>query len=481
MLLRIYKDAGNERYYGFYQFSTPTLLIKDPELIKQIGVKDFEHFLDHSTFIPENADPLWGKNLFALKGQRWRDMRPILSPSFTSSKMKVMFQLMHDCANNFTDFFLKKNENVIEVKLKDIFTRYTNDVIGTTAFGIKTNSLENPDNEFYRMGKEATDLTSLRKNLKFFGYLIFPRLLEFLKVKLFESHVAAFFTNLIDNAIKVRREKGIIRPDMIHLLMEAQKLGANSKEEHNVDNGFATVKESDLGKPNIHHRALTNLDITAQALIFFFAGFDSVSSVMGFMAYELAVNPDIQNRLREEILETAEECKEELTYDVILKMKYLDMVLSETLRKWPNAIAVDRVCTKPYIIEPATPNEKPLYIKEGTLIWFPIYAIHHDPEYYSDPDKFDPERFSDENKGNIDPYKYIPFGIGPRNCIGNRFALLEIKVIMFHILSHFEIVPIANSQIPVIPSKKQFNLIPDDGFQFGLKHIGTKKVYSTVK
>ncbi|RZC39785.1 p450 domain containing protein [Asbolus verrucosus] len=99
----------------------------------------------------------------------------------------------------------------------------------------------------------------------------------------------------------------------------------------------------------------------------------------------------------------------------------------------------------------------------------PTYAIHRDSQYFPDPERFNPERFSEENKGNIRPYTYLPFGSGPRNCIGSRFALLETKVLFFHILSHFEIIPIEKTQIPLQLNRKSFNMTAEGGFWFGFK------------
>ena len=164
------------RYTGMYQFLLPTLVIKDPDLIKRMTVKDFDHFVDHRTFIPEDSDPLWGKNLFALTGKKWREMRATLSPAFTSSKMKFMFSLISQSGEQFVNFFLKKNQELITVEMKDILTRFTNDVIANTAFGVECDSLGDRENEFYLMGKEATDLSGLWKNLKLFGYILVPRL-----------------------------------------------------------------------------------------------------------------------------------------------------------------------------------------------------------------------------------------------------------------------------------------------------------------
>ncbi|RZC35461.1 p450 domain containing protein, partial [Asbolus verrucosus] len=370
MVEMVYNMWPNARYSGFYQFLLPTLLLRDPELIKQVTVKDFDHFVDHRSFIPEDSDPLWGKNLFSLTGQRWREMRTTLSPAFTSSKMKYMFSLISQSGERFVNHFLKKNEDIITVEMKDTFTRFTNDVIANTAFGIECDSLGDRNNEFYLMGKEATDFSGLWKNLKFFGYFLMPKVYKLLKVKLFSSKVSDFFTRLVKTNIDSREKRGVVRPDMIHLLLEARKHGLKHEESQSVqDTGFATVEESEIGRnPKSAKVEITDQDITSQALIFFFAGFDSVSSLMCFMSYELGVNPDVQERLIKEVDETMEACNGKLTYEALLGMKYMDMVVSESLRKWPNGVATDRLCIKPYTIEAKNPDEKPLLLEKNTTV-----------------------------------------------------------------------------------------------------------------
>lgn len=141
------------------------------------------------------------------------------------------------------------------------------------------------------------------------------------------------------------------------------------------------------------------------------------------MTYELSLNPNVQQKLYEEIVETnANLDGKRISYETLQKMKYLDQVVSETLRKWPPAL-MDRLCVKEYECDYGD-GEKFLFEK-GIAFWIPVYGIHHDPNYYPDPEKFDPDRFSDENKNNILPGTYLPFGSGPRNCIGKSIQGIE--------------------------------------------------------
>lgn len=142
-----------------------------------------------------------------------------------------------------------------------------------------------------------------------------------MQIRIIPLKIAKYFTEIINDTVKVRQEKNILRPDMIHLLLEAQNI--------------------------------TPDDITSQAFIFFLAGFETVSTFLAFAFYELAVDQEIQQRLREEILKN----NDNITYEKLLEMKYLDMVTSEVLRKWPSMILTDRKVTKPYTIQPKNPEK----------------------------------------------------------------------------------------------------------------------------
>nr|QTM97433.1 Cytochrome P450 [Sitophilus oryzae] len=443
----VYQQMPDVRYYGAYQFSTPKIVIRDPDLIKAITVKDFDHFTDHVAMVDPKADPLFGKNLLGLRGDEWRNMRATLTTSFTSSRIKTMFELISEAAENYIKYFLNKNSKVVEIEAKETFSRYTIDVIATTSFGVKVDSLGDKNNEFFRMGKEISEIkfTAL---IKILIMQLSLKLYRFLNLAMFRKEVNQFFTSLIEDTIRTREEKNIYRPDMLQNLIEARKQNPGTSKAA---------------------RNFTNEDITAQAVIFFFAGFDSVSSVMTFLSYELAINQTIQNKLREEIYATLKENDGNVTYEAIVHMKYLDMVVSEALRKWPPFVLLGRECTKTYVIEPQSPTEKQVTIPKGMAVTVPIYAIQHDPQYYKDPEEFIPERFAEENKNQL---PYLPFGLGPRSCLGSRFALVEIKTIFFHLVKNFKLVPTGRTQIPVKLSKKfSVNIRPEQGLYIGLEKL----------
>nr|QZM07461.1 cytochrome P450 monooxygenase CYP9EK2 [Lasioderma serricorne] len=467
----LYNEFPDKRYFGGYQLGIPAIFVRDVELIKKITVKDFDHFLDHTNQFSPNAEDIFSKNLFSMKGTAWREMRATLSPAFTSSKMRNMFIFMNTCAENFVSHFHKKNQDLIEVEMREIITKFTSDVIASTAFGVECDSTDNPRNEFYRMGCELTDPNRVvLPKIVLFG--LAPSIARFFNMSLFPKYVAKFFRRIVQETIKIRKEKNIYRPDMIHLLMEARK-GALVHENTNTsdpDTGFATVQESEIGKQKkFMTTKLSDDDIAAQALIFFFAGFDTTASTMSFMSFELAKNPDIQKKLQEEIDDVLEMSQGKVTYEMITKMKYLDQVVSETLRKWTPGLQLDRLCIKDYVIEPENPDEKPYVIKKGDCVIIPVIGFHYDPQFFPNPEQFNPDRFSDENKKNIVPGSYIPFGNGPRNCIGSRFALLEVKTLFFHILSKFDLVFTEKTILPMKLKTVGFTMRPDGGFQIGLK------------
>ncbi|XP_044738975.1 cytochrome P450 9e2-like [Chrysoperla carnea] len=467
--IQVYNAYPEKKFYGIFLFSAPTILIRDLQMIKDILIKDFENFGDHSNSIfLEGISPIIDRNLFSLKGSKWRDMRATLSPAFTGSKMRIIFQLITECCEQFINHFMNEikinnDGQPLKVELKEIFTRLTNDIIASTAFGIKIDSLSDRNNDFYRMGIKLGNFATWRMLLNTF----LPQVARFFKIGMLPSEPLQFLRNIIIENIRIRERENIYRPDMVQLLIEA-KNGSLKQDDpkDEINKGFAVVEEAKLMQTN-KKIILDDDDMAAHAFGFFLAGFENMSIGMSFAVYELAINPDIQEHLFLENEKILNENQGKLSYNVLNEMKYLDMVMSETLRKWSVASFLDRTCIKPYTVQ--MDDGKEITFEKGTVLTFPVWGLHYDPKYFPNPEKFDPERFSDENKNKIHPLSYLPFGGGPRGCIGSRFAVMELKMAVFYMVKYFEIVLNEKSMIPPRPSTKRLNVTLENGFHVTLK------------
>lgn len=327
------------RFFGFFELRSPILFINNADLIKQITIKDFDHFMDHRQLVNDTGEPIFTRTLIALRGEEWRDMRSTLSPAFTGSKMRQMFQLVSDCTQNAVKVLLaEESEKPLDLDMKELCSRITNDVIASAAFGITVNSLQDRENEFFTMGQMAMNQgQNLLAGLKFFIISKFPKVAKRLDLQLMPKELTSFFRSIVKETMEYREKNGITRPDMINLLMAARKGQLKHLTNEEKNDGFAAVQESAIDMAAPTKRVWADDDIVAQCMVFFLAGFDVTAALICFISHELMLNPDIQKKLHGEIAEVNEQLEgKPLTYDIMQKMKYLDMVvtgnLSEAIR-----------------------------------------------------------------------------------------------------------------------------------------------------
>nr|AHU88028.1 cytochrome P450 6FP7 [Propylea japonica] len=434
-----YLKLNGLKHGGFYLFQEPLYVPMDLDICKAIIQTDFQHFVDRGGFVVE-GDPLTAQ-LLNLKGRQWKAMRSKLTPTFSSGKMKIMFETMLECSHG-----LKKVMDELQstqVDIKDVLGRFSTDVIGTCCFGIECNSLTEPENEFRLKGKFVFDRSRdfwFQIHLKLLTY--FPKLMGFFNMKYFPNHLTEFFFGIVKNTVEYREKYGITCNDLMDLLIKIKNKDQLTTGEVNM-NGDSS---QDIQKFTID-------DIVAESFLFFLAGFETASTAMTFCLFELASNKDIQHKLRKEINEVLKKFDGRITYEAIMNMPYLDKVLQESLRKHPPAPAFRRICTIPYRV-PGTD----IVLRTGANVVIPVYGFHHDPLYYPDPDKFDPERFSEENMKKRHPMAYLPFGEGPRMCIGMRFAMMEQKIAIITLVKNYEFEIGSNTIIPLKWSSQNFIL-----------------------
>lgn len=428
VMLDCYKDLkGKGPVGGIYLYTEPAAIIMDMDLLRNVLVKDFQYFHDRGMYINEKDDPL-SAHLFSIEGSQWRNLRNKLSPTFTSGKLKMMHPTMISVADQFVDHLngLCKG-SVVQLEMKELLSQFTTDIIGNVAFGVNCNSMKDPHSEFRRIGRKIIEPSSWTLFVQIF-VTMFPKLGKFLHMKLNDQDVTEFFMKLLSETIKYRKENNVQRNDFLSMLIQIMNTG---KLEGEAD---------DLGK-------MTFNELAAQVFLFFFAGFETSSSTMTFVLYEMALNLDIQEKARREIKEVIERHGGELTYDAAMELKYVDQIIQESLRKYPIVDTQLRKTSAAYKV-PGTE----LVLEKGTTILLPAIGFHHDPEIFPNPEKFDPERFTKENIGARHPYAWFPFGKGPRDCIGMRFGMMQTRLGVATVLKNFLV---TTSEKTLIPMKFQ--------------------------
>jgi cytochrome P450 family 6 len=226
-----YKKLEGEKYGGVFAFTKPIFLFRDPDIIKNVLVKDFFSFHDHARFIDEEIEPLTG-HLFLLRGSRWRNLRVKLSPTFTSGKMKMMFQALVDCGHELGSILEKyaSNEEVIEIK--DILARYSTDIIASCAFGTQCNCLKNPDAEFRQWGRKIFE-PSFRNAVTGIFNQLFPKVLSVLRLGPIDPKVSKYFRNMVEDTVNYRERNNITRNDFMQLLIQI-KNKVNLEDENEI-------------------------------------------------------------------------------------------------------------------------------------------------------------------------------------------------------------------------------------------------------
>ncbi|KAJ3644190.1 hypothetical protein Zmor_026860 [Zophobas morio] len=440
-----YFKKRDQPHGGITIISAQTYLPINLDITKAILQNDFRHFIDRGAYYDEINDPL-SAHLFSLEGEKWKNLRAKLTPTFTSGKLKMMFDTLVTCGDQLKTE-MDKTASKEAVEMKDMLGRFTTDIIGNCAFGIECNSLKNPDNEFHGYFK-LFFVNTFWENLNGFITFIAPMLAKMLKLKLVKPKLSNFFMKVVKDTVKYREENNIYRKDFMHLLLQLKNRGKL------VDDDSVLSEENEKKQ----HVSLTVNEIAAQSFVFFLAGYETSSTTMTFCLFELASNPDIQEKLRKEVQEVLERHENKLTYDAIMEMHYMEQVVNETLRKYPPLPNLSRICTKNYTV-PGTN----LVIEKGTAVLIPVMGIHHDPEYYPNPEKFDPERFSDVNKKERHSCAFIPFGEGPRICIGLRFGMLQTKVGLSVLLKNYKFSLNSKTQLPLKFNPTTFILSPVGG------------------
>lgn len=417
LLDKLYYLNSKAKYIGFFEFLTPVIIIRDPHIIKLTCIKNFDVFYNRRGLAEENQDPIIGKDIFSLKDEKWHQMRCLLSPSFSPGKFKMCYELITQKSQHLLEHVLK--EGTFAINMKKLFEKFVTDIMFAHAYGIETNCIEDKGDSFYVEELQGMNVEKLEK-LKFL-LLQYPLIWKILGMSFLSKRTKNFFQNIVLSGIANKGKEKNYSGNIIHMMMNA---------------------------PDTMEK-LTIEEMTAQAFFFFIASVHTTTETLTYLCYDLATHLEVQERLQEEIDSIRNKYKDnstcskeknsitkKITLNDINNLKFFDAVIRESMRLHTAIPFLERFCSQTFQLPPALPGLEPYVLKPGSLLIIPTEAIHHDSKYFEDPDKFNPDRFYNKNNKSVsNSYSFLPFGVGPRYCIANIFALQIVKIVMFCILS----------------------------------------------
>uniref|UniRef100_A0A671S5H0 Thromboxane-A synthase n=1 Tax=Sinocyclocheilus anshuiensis TaxID=1608454 RepID=A0A671S5H0_9TELE len=448
------------RICGYYIGRRPIVIIADPDMLRQVMVKEFSKFPNRMT-VRGMTKPM-SDSLIMLKGEQWKRVHSILTPTFSAAKMKEMVLLINMATETLVRNLKSHAESGNSFNIHKCFGCFTMDVIASVAFGTQVDSQNNPDDCYF----DHIYYTSKRKKYSFltvvFPAVAFPFLLKPLAGLLpnkSRDEMNSFFIKCIQKMIKQRDDlpPEQRRRDFLQLMLDVRASNKYLSLEHfdvvndtdeqacteqGMDNGQENGPGNESTKRAQQKRMMTEDEIVGQSFIFLLAGYETSSNTLAFTCYLLEVDEFFSRH------ETAD-------YTNVQELKYLDMVICESLRLYPPAFRFARDVDQDTVVNgQLLPKGSSLEIAAGFL--------HYDPEHWTEPEKFIPERFTPEAKASRHPFVYLPFGAGPRSCVGMRLAQLEIKMALLHIFRRFNMMACEDTEVP-LELKSHTTLGPKNG------------------
>jgi len=393
-----YNALGDNRFGLFWAYNEPTIFLKDLDLIKRVQVTDFDHFMTFG-FSPDNDKKRNEFGLADLKGEDWRRMKKQLTPSFSTPRLKKNISTMNEMAEKLVGY-LHSQENKEYVEILDWSKKYYCSCLAAIGFGLNIDCFGEKKSQFERNAGEVFNITN------FIIVELAPKLYNLLGLSIINKKFNKYMEKLIKDVVAQRKKQNLQYNDMLNNLIEVSKVNPDMTEEI----------------------------MSKTAVQFFSDGYESASLVLGILGYHLTVYPDVQAKLQDEIddLFESKDDGEEITSEDVTNMTYLDQVITEGQRLSPLGMT-GRVCTKDWKV----PGDD-FVIPKGTRVIIPISALHFDEKHWPEPNKFDPERFSSENKSKINSITLQTFGAGPRQCLGMNLYTVETKIMIIHLLRHFK-------------------------------------------
>ncbi|XP_059637081.1 cytochrome P450 CYP72A616-like [Cornus florida] len=388
--------------------TTPRLIIKDPELMKEVLCNKLGHFQKPS------LNPLilsLTRGLTTLEGEKWAKHRRIINPAFHLEKLKGMIPVFASSSDMLIQKWKKSvgHQGHCEMDVWPEFQSLTGDIISRAAFGSN-----------YEEGKNILEL---------------QKELQVLVVEAMQTLYIPGFRFIPTKKNQRRKNLNKRITSMLRTLIQ-RKESAMRAGESRVDDLLGVLLQSNHQDNSPHNASsnetngLTIEEVIEECKLFYLAGHETTSSWLTWSMVVLAMHPDWQGKAREEVLQTFG--KRDPDFEAISHLKIVTMILYEVQRLYPPVIGL-------YLHAYGETKIGDITLPAGVDLNLPTLLVHHDPELWgNDAEEFKPERFSEGvSKASKDQLAFFPFGWGPRTCIGQNFAMIEAKVALAMILQHF--------------------------------------------
>ncbi|XP_017867961.1 PREDICTED: cytochrome P450 4e5, mitochondrial-like [Drosophila arizonae] len=403
-------DRDNFRFWiGYYS----NILVANP---KHLEVIMSSNTLIEKSDIYDMLHPWLGEGLLTSKGSKWHKHRKMITPAFHFNILQDFHQVMNENSAKFIKRLkeVSAGDNIID--FQDETHYLTLDVICDTAMGVPINAIE------------KRDTVEVVKAFKDMCYNINMRAFNPLK----RTHM--LYRLAPDYAAHARTLKILqdFTNDIIEKRIKAHRTGAAKTDEGSEFSRKKMAFLDTLLSATIDGRPLNQQEIYEEVSTFMFEGHDTTTSGVAFAGYILSRFPDEQRKLYEEQKAVmGNEMHRDATFQEISEMKYLDLFIKEAQRVYPSVPFIGRYTDKDYDILGTI-------MPKGTTLNLALIILGYDDRVFKDPHRFQPERFEQQKPG---PFEYLPFSAGPRNCIGQKFALLELKTVISKLVRTFEVLP----------------------------------------
>ncbi|KAK9920181.1 hypothetical protein M0R45_028740 [Rubus argutus] len=436
-----YLQQWTREYGPVYMYSTGSkqhLYVSDPKLLRELKLHN-SLGLGRPTYLSKTMQPLLGNGLIRANGHEWAYQRKLIAPEFFLDKVKGMVGLMEESTmaliETWESRILESQSSVAEMRIDQDLKTLSADIISRACFG---SSYSEGNHIFAKIAFMQDALSNPNLLFGFLNFSFFPTETD-KKLRSMNKEVDAMLLKLVKERRTRSELGGVYEKDLLQMILES-----------------AATESTDM--PQYRHK--TDRFILDNCRTIYFAGSETTALTVSWALMLLSLHPEWQERIRAEIVEVCgdhELCHCLQDMDTLRKFKTLTMVIQETLRLYgPGVVAAREALTNMKLGDFDVP--------EGIHMWVFYPALHRDPENWGpDANEFKPERFANGiSEACKYPQAYMPFGFGTRLCIGQTFAMQQLKIVLSLILSKFSFALSPNYQHSPI---YKMLLLPEHGIR----------------